>query len=411
MDSRAKKLKSLIKNVAPKATYGTNPRDPWSARANIFENSPFNKYILSRGLQPQFLSRGAKIAHSKSASFLAWAKNHQFEDVGHLATQGEGGRTRERKNSLEKSAHSYKEIKTPHGPGSHNEEAEVCGVCGQNPCICDDSHGFVKETRASPAVKLSRAWDRQQQKSAASRERAKELLKKKPMDSKPDAKGSQTPVVTPESIQVSEEIIDFNIDPLTGEMKDERELISSSYNKKMKPKEIVMIEEEMSQPKIDKFHKKLDKLVHSTFGKSSMEKKMKEDVGDAKAAVHADGMTAAVDQMQAETKRQMSKSARMIKALYKKKGMMEDLHDHEKEDKSVATYGKKPKFEKGDKDDNIGEKKPQAAAVLTGGKTLTGTERDTVEIDPMMRNRPGQPDVTKKDDKKDGKDKKKEEKK
>jgi hypothetical protein len=46
---------------------------------------------------------------------------------------------------------------------------------------------------------------------------------------------------------------------------------------------------------------------------------------------------------------------------------------------------------------------------LTGGKTLTGTERDTVEIDPMMRNRPGQPDVTKKDDKKDGKkeDKKK----
>jgi hypothetical protein len=168
---------------------------------------------------------------------------------------------------------------------------------------------------------------------------------------------------------------------------------------------------EVSQKEVDKFHKKLDKLVHSTFGKSSMEKKVKEDVGDAKAAVHADGLTTAVDQMQAETKRQRSKSARMIKALYKKKGIKEDLYDHEKEDKSVATYGKKPKFEKGDKDDNVGEKKSQAAAVLTGGKTLTGTERDTVEIDPIMRNRPNQPDVTKKDDKKDDKDKKKEEKK
>jgi hypothetical protein len=88
----------------------------------------------------------------------------------------------------------------------------------------------------------------------------------------------------------------------------------------------------------------------------------------------------------------------------KKKKLKEDMFDHEKEDKSVATYGKKPKFEKAEKDEG-GEKKPQAAAVMTGGTTLTGSKRDTIEIDPMMRNRPGQPDVTKKDDKKDDKDK------
>ena len=110
----------------------------------------------------------------------------------------------------------------------------------------------------------------------------------------------------------------------------------------------------------------------------------------------------------------MSKSARMIKALYKKKGVVkEDMFDHEKEDKSVATYGKKPKFDKADKDDSIGENKPSAAAVMTGGTTLTGEKRDEIEIDPMMRNRPGQPDITKKDEKKkdDKKDGKKEEKK
>ena len=86
----------------------------------------------------------------------------------------------------------------------------------------------------------------------------------------------------------------------------------------------------------------------------------------------------------------------------------EDLFDGEKEDKSVKTYGKKPKFDKAEKDEG-GENKPEAAAVLTGGTTLTGTKRDEVEIDPLMRNRPGQPDVTKKDDKK--KDDKKEDKK
>jgi hypothetical protein len=90
-------------------------------------------------------------------------------------------------------------------------------------------------------------------------------------------------------------------------------------------------------------------------------------------------------------KSQMSKSARMIKALYKRKGMVkEDTYDHEKEDKSVQTYGKKPKFNQTDKKDSFGEKKPDAAAVMTGGTTLTGEKRDEVEIDPMMKNRPGQ---------------------
>ena len=107
----------------------------------------------------------------------------------------------------------------------------------------------------------------------------------------------------------------------------------------------------------------------------------------------------------------MSKSARMIKALYKHHKMVkEDLYDHEKADKSVATYGKKPKMDSSDPKDSKGENKPQAAGVLTGGTTLTGQKRDDIEIDPMMRARPGQPDPTKKkegekDDKKDDKKK------
>jgi hypothetical protein len=79
----------------------------------------------------------------------------------------------------------------------------------------------------------------------------------------------------------------------------------------------------------------------------------------------------------------MSKSARMIKALYKKHKMVkEELYDHEKEDKSVAAYGKKPKV---DKQEVYSDDDTQAAMILKGGTTLTGQTRDTLEIDPVMR--------------------------
>jgi hypothetical protein len=71
----------------------------------------------------------------------------------------------------------------------------------------------------------------------------------------------------------------------------------------------------------------------------------------------------------------------------------EDLYDHEKEDKSVASYGKKPKVEK---QDAYGDEDSQAAMILKGGTTLTGQPRDTLEIDPVMR-KPVRPDSKIKD--------------
>ena len=88
-------------------------------------------------------------------------------------------------------------------------------------------------------------------------------------------------------------------------------------------------------------------------------------------------------------RKEMSKSARIIKSLYKKHRMVkEDLYDHEKEDKSVASYGKKPKVEK---QEVYGDENSQAAMILKGGTTLTGQPRDTLEIDPVMR-KPVKPD-------------------
>ena len=63
------------------------------------------------------------------------------------------------------------------------EAFDICQNCQHDPCICDDSHGFINETkRMSAAVKLQRAFQREQQKSEASRKRGEELLKpKEPM--------------------------------------------------------------------------------------------------------------------------------------------------------------------------------------------------------------------------------------
>ena len=84
-------------------------------------------------------------------------------------------------------------------------------------------------------------------------------------------------------------------------------------------------------------------------------------------------------------KKEPSKRAKLIKSIYKENRVFkEDLYDHEKDDKSVATYGKKPKMQELD-DKRTNENRPQAAAVMSGGTTLTGQTRDTLEIDPEMK--------------------------
>lgn len=74
----------------------------------------------------------------------------------------------------------------------------------------------------------------------------------------------------------------------------------------------------------------------------------------------------------------------------KHREMREELYDHEKDDKDAGNYGgKKPKISTPD-GDQTGDKKSKAAIVMSGGTTLTGQKRDTVEIDPILqKTRPG----------------------
>ena len=60
-----------------------------------------------------------------------------------------------------------------------NKESTICTNCQVDPCICDDSHGFVNEARMSVAVRMQRAIERQRAKSDASLRRTPSSIPKK----------------------------------------------------------------------------------------------------------------------------------------------------------------------------------------------------------------------------------------
>jgi hypothetical protein len=429
-----KRLKDMIKkNPEPAKVANVDPGQlgQYSATNQVSEDGSLNTFLSSRGINPKFVSRDTKISHAKSNEYKTWKKNHMFEETliesalldRYLSSRGINPKylPTDKKIAYAKSnefltwkqSHMREDITTGREKGT------------------DDT---VRNTTSDSPTK-SRA------------DILKKAMKFHKVTTPPGSlkkEGSQTPELTPEAVQQTalkkfrdaaaerekkhDEIknketkdgsgMSAAIDRLQKHMNKEEveqidELKKSTVKSWLGKQEVVP----PKKPGMDrKAHnqriKTRSKSWDSALDRLTGRKPTSEDVGDGKAAVNADGLPSPQLEPVSEKKKQMSKSARMIKALYKKKGMVkEDLHDHEKEDKSVATYGKKPKFEKAEKDDG-GENKPSAAATLTGGKTLTGEKRDDVEIDPMMRVRPGQPDPFKKDDKKkDGKDGKKEEKK
>jgi len=85
-----------------------------------------------------------------------------------------------------------------------------------------------------------------------------------------------------------------------------------------------------------------------------------------------------------------SQTFNRVKRAMKKKHVKEDTYDWEKADKLATSPGKKPKMDKSNEKTGEATTKPKAAAILSGGTTMTGEPRDTIEIDPSMQGRPGQ---------------------
>lgn len=530
-----KKLKDIVKNN-PEPARGkiVDPWDPWSAKANLAEDSLLHRYLLSRGINPRFVSKDTKISHAKSLAFQKWKINHQNEEVEIDETMTMQHSPYElRQHALKKSQHMHK-VK-PSGivaNGLHKEESEQLDELSPSTLASYVLKTTSKdpkraEPRKKATSKLAKAMAKQPVDPKAPRystklfgegfddheEIAKELIRRHGMNITKDhlkalenerdsrsaldhdavmnkirAMGAMTEAKKPTALEkfrkAAAEREKKHAEIEKKQSKDGSGM-TSAIDRLEKHINKEAVDAGVSKAKETSFHKKLDKLVHSTFGKRKDEMKKEEveqideiskstltsyrqksmaslktaktnrsaaefgkDMSKGFADLHAKsdaiakkrvkglagylqrkhGMkpgysderkttsedvyhdTYAATQMPFDganntndvspKKREMSKSARIIKSIYKRKNMKEETYDWEKDDKAQQpSLGKKPKIEKTDEKESYGENKPEARIIMSGGKTMTGEPRDTVEIDPSMKNRPG-PDAFEKNGKK-----------
>ena len=450
----AKKVKSIVKtNVADKATFGTNPKDPWSTKAELGESAGLDKYLLSRGINPKFVSKDTKVAHSKSNLFKQWVRNHAMREdtvtpsptmdrlrqikkkeregkVIHHQESTLGPRADKllaRSDSAFKAgdketssrAHKLfmrakeKHLSNPDNAEKHRahimggagdyykskkpgqyvgdsvelegnivSETNVCTECNEDPCAC--SHGFVEGNLAEGLPQTLR--------------KVVPGYAKREIDKKMDAgKFGKTDADKDANYYRYKKIQDKIKEQGVAEAKE------ADYGGDYQSA-VHAVKTKAEKKPVDM--KSLAARMQASYRRDNEKSKvkaipaMKENMMDPSAPSQApvDGANSSNDCEPQPTKQpQISKAAKLIKSLKKTKVVKEELYDHEKEDKSVKS-NKKTTFQKPG-EDSVTKEQPQAAAVLSGGKTMTGTPRDVVEIDPMMKMRKQVPDGQKQNEK------------
>lgn len=421
--SLAKKLKLIVKGE-PKPTFGTDPNEPWSVRAGITESESgmLSAYLKSRGINPEFVSKDTKISHAKSHEFSKWKRDHMFDDPADTVSSVQRDKMKAQREEVEVAEMktlSLTPVQTRQKALSRSEK--LTNVIKHNGLHKEETDKEDTITFDIPLLIRMLEYAKEDAKTDMDLHKVTEKLIN--IRNKGTLTMADYDFVV--SIKESIDIMEKNDPCWTGYtqvgMKDKggREVpncVPSKGVPKAKGYKQVKEWKTTEGSALDRFRAAASEREkkHNAIEKSRQEKlhqdPSKVTVPQAKAK---DGMTSAIDRLEkhlnkedvyqdsqaatqtafdmgtqpdncsCDRKRQMSKSARMIKALYKKHKMVkEDLYDHEKEDKSVASYGKKPKVQKME---DFSDKEDQAAMVLKGGTTLTGQTRDTLEIDPVMR--------------------------
>lgn len=396
--SKAETLKSVIKkNVGEKPTFGTDPRDPWSAKANIAEDAALDQYLVSRGINPKHVTKDQKVAHSKMGQFLKWKRDHMSEavdkkdtitfDIPLLIRVLEFAREDLKSDIL---LHKMVErLLNIRGKGTLTmneygkiikEEAEALGESfpeyGERANkLLKRSHELYHQSRSEKDETKKKEMVSKSTRAHGIFMKAKEKhLKRHPEDAESltrkvmsgaskDYRGGKRwtgdSVEHPEDANVISEISSETLQSYKDKaIKSAADLASKGEYKK-------------SNDRLLNHMKATGKQIEKTT--ASIKKSLKSESMDPKAAdpMPYDCANSTDDVLPKDKNKkliQMSKSARIIKSIYKKKGVKEEIG------------GKKPKVQQ-----IGGSEEPKAAAVLSGGTTMTGEKRDTIEIDPMMK--------------------------
>jgi hypothetical protein len=423
--SRAQLIKSLVKGTS-----------------DISEDAALNKYLMSRGINPKYATKDQKVAHSKTGAFITWKNSRMLEDTleervdkkdtvtldipllirimelarEDIKTDMDLHRVVEKliniRNKGMLTMKDYNYISKIHEEVMSQVSPEVIEEAKKDPCwtgyqmvgmkkkggrpvpncvpeevepideiTTTGYHAAAVKSRMNAAVKVASSMGKDKQATTKLNARnagLKRLSDRTSAEMKKANSGPQKPreVKTPSDAE-------------------QRGYGQGRYmGDSVEHDNATMVEAQSAAVRWQKALEAAKKKREEEAARNAENAKraltpVKEDkFQDPMAATQTVGME--VDNpSDADKKSQRSKSARIIKSIYKRKNMKEDLYDHEKDDKPAATYGKKPKMSVTKPTDNVGENKPDAASILTGGKTLTGQTRDTIEIDPMMKKRPG----------------------
>ena len=363
--NRAQLLKSIIK-----------------ASSEISEDAVLNKYLLSRGINPKYATKDQKVAHSKTNAFITWKNARMMEDKLEETVDKKDTVTLDIPLLIRVLELAREDIKSD--MDLHRVVEKLINIRNKGMLTMKDYNYVAKvHEEVMPQIteeqldEISKELTHSYFKKAYAQKYHDEPTKPTKLQRKNRNVGMARAhkrltnrLELPKGTDPSEggkytaDSVEYDGTPMI-----EAQSAAVRWQKAL---------ERAKKEREDQEKRNAENAKHALTPQPA-----KEDVfQDPKAATQTvfDGGTTTNDTMKAAR----SKSARIIKSIYKKKQMVEEIYDHEKEDKSVATYGKKPSV-KETNSKSQGDNPNKAAIIMKGGRTLTGTDRDTVEIDPEMK--------------------------
>jgi len=417
MSKHSDLIKKVVKtNVGETPTFGTNPRDPWSTKANIAETALLNVYLKSRGINPEFATKDQKVAHSKTNQFKSWMQSHLNQPL--------------REKSDEKDTVTFdipliirvlelarEDIKSD--MDLHRVVERLISMRDKGVLTMDDYDAIaqIKEDvmgsvplehikqaieeliesffgpRGDKLIARSHAAHAAGDKETGSRAHKLAMIAGKKYRSNPDNAAKATAHVMSGATQ---DYKDQEKKRGVGNVRDHVEVEGTVVEAKEAnyggdyQDSVKALKAKAEKKPVDM--KSLAARMQASYAKDKMKKESLEPMAACSCA--SDGANTPDDVAPKDKGKkliQMSKTAKLVKTVVKGKNLKEELYDAEKDDKPSASVGKKTKLQKPGQD-VVTREQPQAAAILTGGKTLTGEPRDTIEIDPLMKQRKQTPD-------------------
>jgi hypothetical protein len=384
------------------------------------ETALLNRYLKSRGINPGFVSKDQKVAHSKTTQFKVWAQSHVNDAVKESITT-EPSPSQKRLSIIKSSIGKHKEIRTSNGKQLHSEAVDkrdtitfdipllirvlefaredlksdinlhkmverLLSIRGRGVLTMNEYGRIIKEEvesdrldeisvelqhryfKAAHAQKYDKTGTTPK---ATKQKRTKGMAKVVSRTLKRNVIGLPKGVDPSEGGKYTADSVEIEGTPIQEGSAALR--FAQALKRERETREL--------KDKTREAREKLQPNKPTEPVKENMEPM-------AACSQPGDGANTPDDTVPAK------RSSKLKMILGGKKTVKEEMYDHEKEDKSTAPVGKKVKLQKPGTD-SITKEAPQAAAVLSGGKTMTGEPRDTIEIDPMMKMRKQSPNSQK----------------